>query len=63
MICSMILVLAWSPVHDFLEEVCLLEAQICSKFVCSVVGRVGFVCPFICREPAVMCLNDQRLTD
>ena len=33
------------------------------NFVCSVTRRVGFVHKFICRKPAVMPTNDQRLTN
>ena len=33
------------------------------KFGCSATLRVGFVYMFICREPAVTHMNDQRLTN
>ena len=33
------------------------------EVVCSVMQRVGFVYKFICREPAMMHINDQGLTN
>ena len=40
-----------------------LKVQIYWNFACSIVQRVGFVHSFICREPAVMHINDQGLTN
>ena len=35
----------------------------CSKYVCSFRQKVSFVHAFVCREPSVMCMNDQGLTN
>ena len=39
------------------------KVLIYSKFVCSVIRRMGFVHTFICREPAVVHMNDQAVTN
>ena len=41
----------------------IFKALIYSKSVCSVMQRFGLVHVFICREPAVICMNNQGLTN